>query len=431
MNPPEIILSSNAEILEKNCSTDLEYIISGEVTGNNISLKINNKESNDFKVENHSGQFDLFIGEKSLKDGWNYIEVSAKWPLTRWIQKSSFFINIIPNQAAVFVPTSIVMEAREYNKLNVQQYSDKLVENYEYDSAYFGFKPLKETNERMTFDNSGIPMVKYGESYHYNPVTIAESALGFYNEYKNLNDNYNMNMFLNLANWFVNNQEDNGAFSYDFSTSFRGVVDLPEGFVSAMAQGQVLSVMARAYNITNDKKYLECGEKTLLFMISSGDEDIFAGCSRTLEDFCNLSDDLNKYANYRLFEEYVFDPSTYVLNGNLFALIGLYDWTQCSKEKYGKEEAYEAFEDGIRAIEILLPYYDYYGWSSYDLFQYTFDGEIEPAFNSSYAHICHIYLLKALADVTGNDTYEKYYETFKSYVDDDFWKQTSVMYDGK
>ncbi len=40
----------------------------------------------------------------------------------------------------------------------------------------FNFKELK-------FDNEGMPKVKYGEGYYYNPVTLAQYSLSVYGEY--------------------------------------------------------------------------------------------------------------------------------------------------------------------------------------------------------------------------------------------------------
>ena len=193
-----------------------------------------------------------------------------------------------------------------------------------------------------------------------------------------------------------------------------------------MAQGQILSCLIRAYDITNDIKYLESGYKALQFMISPGDEDIFNGCSKKLYDLCKNSNELKEYVNYRIFEEYVSQPSSYVLNGDLMALIGLYDWWQGAPVMYGKDDAKLAFEDGVKSVEIILPYYDYYGWSSYDLVQYTYDSR--PFFTSAYAFDCHICFFNAIWYISHSEIIKKYRDIFLSYNNDDFWRQTSVLF---
>ena len=149
------------------------------------------------------------------------------------------------------------------------------------------------------------------------------------------------------------------------------------------------------------------------------------GTAVTLKDFTDQSPALKPYENYVLFEEYVVKPETYVLNGNLFALVGLYDWWKSVPQDAGSELAHEAFGKGCQAIEVLLPYYDYNGYSAYDLLPYT--SHYAPYFSSSYAHCCHIYLLHTLAEVTEKETFFEYYLRFKSYSDDAFYKQTKTL----
>lgn len=82
---------------------------------------------------------------------------------------------------------------------------------------------------------------------------------------------------------------------------------------------------------------------------------------------------------------------------------------------------------GIESIKILLPYYDYYGWSCYDLYQFT-SGKEKLYFFNSYAHQCHVYLLQCLNQITGDAIIEKYYLIFKNYSDDDFWRQSDELF---
>lgn len=173
------------------------------------------------------------------------------------------------------------------------------------------------------------------------------------------------------------------------------------------------------------------GARVLSFMTASADEDIFAGGARSLKDLCMLAEEMEIYSDMQVFEEYVFDPSTYVLNGNLFALLGLADWANGSTAEYGKEIAASSFMEGVAAMEVLLPYYDYYGWSAYALTQLTAEDEsIAPSFGVSYAHKYHIDLLYILADLSGSDVFSQYAARFKDYVDDPFWSQTSVLFRG-
>ena len=361
-----------------------------------------------------------------MNNGWNYISFIARTYIPLSESRCGGAINVIKEQANVFVPDDIISIARLSGNYNLNKpFEPYLINNYTYYDYYFNL-PILEENASLKFDESGIAIVKYEDGYHYNPVTVAQQALGYYNHYQRTGDDKSLSAFFNDSEWFIDNQEENGSFPYDFQFELKPGLVLPSGFVSGMAQGQILSTLVRSYNLTKDVRYLETGNKALSFMLASGEEDMFAGCSKTLNDFCKQNERLFRYSDSIIFEEYVSEPSSYVLNGDLFALIGLYDWSKGSISSYGKEEASEGFAHGIKSLEVLLPYYDYYGWSAYDLMQYTYGSAVH--LENNYAHNCHIYCLNTLADVTGSDILQRYTDVFKDYVLDEFWRQTDVMY---
>ncbi|MCP9261278.1 D-glucuronyl C5-epimerase [Dirofilaria immitis] len=70
--------------------------------------------------------------------------------------------------------------------------------------------------------------------------------------------------FLIAADWLANNQDEYGGWSVPVE---RSIADkrliLPAGWHSAMAQGHALSVLTRAYVVTNDAKYLQIAKRAL------------------------------------------------------------------------------------------------------------------------------------------------------------------------
>ena len=148
------------------------------------------------------------------------------------------------------------------------------------------------------------------------------------------------------------------------------------------------------------------------------------GVKATLADLAEGTAELEKYKDYIIFEEYTVKPESYVLNGTLFAMIGLYDWSQVT-DSVTKEKVTAAFNMEIKTLEIILPYYDYNGYSSYDLLPYTSD--YEPVLTSIYAHTAHIYLLDALCQITDNRKIYQYCELFKEYTDNEFYHQTEQL----
>ncbi len=174
-----------------------------------------------------------------------------------------------------------------------------------------------------------------------------------------------------------------------------------------MAQGQVLSVLGRAFKITGKEEYKTIGDSVCLYLIDN--------CSTNLQQFCNSHTDLEQFKSCIIYEEYVAPDNSFVLNGNLFALVGLHDWyetTNCKKYL-------DAFNKGCKSIELQLPYYDLYGSTSYDLIHLLRDCEIN--YGTAYSHDYHIALLDALYKYTGNDFFKYYCDLFISYYENEMY----------
>ena len=154
------------------------------------------------------------------------------------------------------------------------------------------------------------------------------------------------------ADWFVDNQESNGGFSIKVDRKLsNGALWLKSGWHSAMAQGQAISLLTRMFRHTGHQSYLECAKKALdLFYIDSKDNGI-----RT------------KFVDkYIWFEEYPTIPSTYVLNGFIYSLFGLYDLSvTCNDTNCAK--AGQLYRDGVQTLQKLLPLFDSGFGSLYDL----------------------------------------------------------------
>ncbi|MGL4730056.1 MAG: D-glucuronyl C5-epimerase family protein [Clostridium sp.] len=265
----------------------------------------------------------------------------------------------------------------------------------------FNFPALKMNLEQL-------PMVKYGEEYYYNPVTLAQYGLAVYGEY--LDNKATKEEFLRVVDKLLTLQDENGAFLYNFSWRYYlNDKDYEPGWVSGMAQGQALSVLARAYHITNDEKYIIAGEKTLNYMVT----DVEDGGVKT-----NLGYIDDKLKNNIIFEEYISDIPSYTLNGFMFSILGLYDWSKIENETATKLEAEVYFKESIDSLKKILKYYDIGGFTAYDLGHLTREDR-QPHIAPNY-HGVHIYLLNALYSITNDAELLKYKELWESYVSDIF-----------
>uniref|UniRef100_A0A158R5R0 Heparosan-N-sulfate-glucuronate 5-epimerase n=1 Tax=Syphacia muris TaxID=451379 RepID=A0A158R5R0_9BILA len=191
----------------------------------------------------------------------------------------------------------------------------------------------------------------------------------------------NLENFLVAVSWFVENQDSDGGWSVPIE---RRVVNnrltLSSGWHSAMAQGQALSVLTRAYKQLNDSIFLDIAGRALkIFEMVSSEGGV-----------------LNKIFDNIWYEEYPTVPGTYVLNGFMYALIGLYDFSQTPSALAPK--AKKLFNEGVRSLELILPLYDTGSGTMYDLRHITL--KMAPNLARWDYHAVHIYLLKWLSGIT-------------------------------
>ncbi len=201
-------------------------------------------------------------------------------------------------------------------------------------------------------------------------------------------------------------QSKEGQLPYEFSYPY--YVDsknyFKPGWVSGMDSGHFLSVLARAYNVTNNSKYREAAEKEL------------AVWNKPIEEggmFTSMYALHKSLKKYKIYEEYPCLPPTYTLNGFMFTLIGLYDWS-CVADPTS-EIAKEYFDLGIKTLVQILPYYDIGGFTAYDLSHITWGLE-KPHVGVPY-HRYHIVFCKIFYDITGIEEFNYYYKLWASYVE--------------
>ena len=90
-----------------------------------------------------------------------------------------------------------------------------------------------------------------------------------------------------------------------------------------MAQGHALSVLSRAFHVTGDEEYLNAAVKGLHIFEKVSSEEKKLSLQPVSEG--GVRADL---FGSPWFEEYPTQPSTFVLNGFIYSLIGLYDLSQ-------------------------------------------------------------------------------------------------------
>lgn len=237
-----------------------------------------------------------------------------------------------------------------------------------------------KVSEKTILDESGIPInMTIANVETYFPITIFQYALGLYDLYLIENKKEYLEKFINIADWTITNQENDGMWD-----CMGKLKDKAHETQSSMCQSEGVSVLLRAYVETNEMKYYKAATKAIDFMIK----------------------DINKggtclYKNGEvIFQEYVSKYNLSVLNGWIFSVFGLFDYTLISPEKKYKEILYRT----IDSMSKQLKNYDRKYWSNYDL-----KGTIA---SPSY-HDIHIKQLEILYELFGKEEFKFFANKWK------------------
>lgn len=265
-------------------------------------------------------------------------------------------------------------------------------QDYSADGDYlnYGKYVFHSPGPRLRLDEKGLPQLIVAVDYNgtkewqHVPGNLANFALASHGRY--IMGKGTLEQFIDAADKLVELVGPDGALRNNYRfRHYSQPKEYPIGWISGMDQGLALSVFHRAYTLTKDRKYLDAGERAYHFLMRAYPD----GPRNTLAD---LNPSLKSYI---WFDEYLAEPNVYTLNGYMFTLFGLYDWSQT-----GSKEAGETFEKGLDSLEKMLPYYDLGFFSAYDLSFMTNPGQKEPHFGTGY-HGLHAGQLKALYSITG------------------------------
>lgn len=418
--PYSITITNGNELFDSK-----DYAIHVDTDAPEVYVLINGIQTDRIDANGH---FDYILPDDgNLKAGWNIFSFQAENENGE-MSFSSVGIHVIENGPDVCVPENFLLSARTWNNerhVDYSYYEEFMNTSYTWDGRSMA-GVISDDPEAIRLDEQGVPMVKYEDGFYYNPVTIGQRALGYFNRYLETAESSDREQFLFLSDYLMEMQKEDGSFRYEMTFALKPTLVLYPGFVSGMAQGEMLSVFIRAYDVTKDPKYLDAGYKSLEFLLKDADEDPSSGCMGSLSDFAEGHPELEPFSGYRMPEEFVTSPTSYILNGNMIGMVGLYDWSCGAPEGYGAKEAKDAFDEAICAMKVVLPYYDYYGWTCYDLLQYFYDSYAN--LGSGYAHRLYIENLHVFYMITGDEELRYWRDVFLSYEKDDFWRQFDTIY---
>ena len=271
--------------------------------------------------------------------------------------------------------------------INPMAFTGKLGQYY----MLFGNK----ANYGGPFDKDGVPLLDYqgGIGKQYNPIAVAQYALGNYNCFKQQGENTYYEKFISNAEWLVNNLQftRNKTYLWPHNFDFEYFKPLISPWFSGLAQGQGLSVLVRAFAETNENKFLTASRR------------VFESLSIEIKNGGVIHRDGDGYS---WIEEYLVNPPTHILNGFIWALWGVYDYYLLSKE----ENAKKLFDDYLRTILHYLPKYDIGFWSLYELTPQKI-----KSIASHFYHRLHIVQLDIMHRLTGHAQFSEYKNKWEKY----------------
>jgi hypothetical protein len=274
------------------------------------------------------------------------------------------------------------------NKIINQQYFSFITGPYTYCSNDIVKPRHWYTYNRYRVNSYDVLEVYYDDvGWQTNFVTIAQFALSLYDDYIKNRNNESRRLFFKQVEYICSNYDIiNGMIAYPYKFSFR---NLPPYWYSGLAQGQILSVLTRAFVLTNNYSYLFIANKVADFMFVPVEQ----GGVFTLTP-----------EGYAWIEEYPTIPHSYVLNGFVFAVIGLIDYNKISPSR----KISNALNDFIFTIKNTVDIYDTGSKLLYERFQENYCSIL---YLGAQTYQC-LHMYHATKDTFFYNLYEKWYKYF-------------------
>ena len=237
--------------------------------------------------------------------------------------------------------------------------------------GYYNNLTEKVTKIPELLGNTKLPKLEANKGDYIDfPVAIFQYGLGAYDLFLMTNDERYMIKFQQCVEWACLHQDEKGRWNNFFYI-------FPEHPYGAMAQGEGVSLLIRAYKSTGRKHYLTVAKKAIDYMLQSIEK---GGTTHYLKDEI-------------LFLEYTHRNA--VMNGWIFAWWGLWDYVIVTKDSKYKE----ILDKSCDTLVKYLPLFSNSYWSMYDL-----GGRIA----SPFYHNLHVAQMQAMYMLTGRIEFDQY-----------------------
>lgn len=252
-------------------------------------------------------------------------------------------------------------------------------------------------------DENDIPYFKKGENRDYTPMLVIQYGLMSHDLIlKQVSIDENHNSLRACMHWL----DENKITFYDsvvWRVNENKQYNLPQGWISGMYQGQALSLYLRAFQMYKDEHYL----KTAKLIFNSFQYDYEEGGFKRIDEHGCL-----------WFEEYPTSTPSYVLNGYIYSILGIYDYYRVTKD----EKALKIWNDCLHTLKTNLHKYDVWYWSVYDQLK-------EQLASYYYQKNVHVPLMQIMYQLTGDEMYNHYAVKWEKSLNNPIHRTiTKIMY---
>lgn len=303
------------------------------------------------------------------------------------------FLVVVPLLCALFGLGS----ARTSQASPATWHADKLV-------SYFsrGGCPKK-----ADYDENGVIRVTYGKNIgvQYNPVTISQFALSCFSAYKFRNVEWAKDIYLSQINFlkekWTEMADGEAAYIYDFEAGF----GMKPGWTSGMAQGLAISALIRHHYDTGDTSVIQLIQSLKRHMMRPKAEGGVV---------------VKSPEGGLWIEEYPSDPSSYVLNGYIYSVFALYEYSKLFPDD---EAAKTDLRNALDSLKQSIRYYDTGDWTILDRFPGLHGGA-----NDDYM-ITHLHQASTLWEITQDAFFRRVAMRWHSFMYDVHFRSPGALAD--
>ncbi|TMM26793.1 MAG: hypothetical protein E6F97_00875, partial [Actinobacteria bacterium] len=243
-------------------------------------------------------------------------------------------------------------------------------------------------------DAQGVALWANGGRLLYHPLLIARYGIAMLHTYRITHKAPHLERAEVNANWLINNAVSrDGAlyfpyrFKYPLFGNPRDLMRSP--WFSSLAQGEALMLFTRLYAVTGDQSWRTAADSTFAtFVNRQSSKQPWVIPWTVFVDHWN-------HRRYLWLEEYPKHPPTQVLNGDMYALFGVWEYALAS----GSDAAMAVFDGAATTIRHQVGRFRVRGGISY------YSLRVHAQYNSY--HCIVVGQLKLLARMTGDPWFAK------------------------